>query len=90
MVLVDGTAVSVRGSAAMSPADVDAFSQIVRAAKQHVADNPPPVSERVKNLADRIERGDILAISRPGLKAAVCEELRRRHPEPTDSTNGEL
>jgi hypothetical protein len=85
---VDGVAVSVRGSGPMSPEDLDAFSEVVRAAKQHVAANPPPVSERVKNLADRIERGDIISIARPGIKAAVMEELRRRHPEPTDSTNG--
>jgi hypothetical protein len=75
---VDGVAVSVRGSGPMSPEDLDAFSAVVRAAKQHVAANPPAVSERVKNLADRIERGDIITIARPGIKAAVQRELHRR------------
>lgn len=78
---IDGTAISVFGSAAMSPEDLDAFSEVVRAARKHVADNPPPVSQRVKSLADRIERGDVIQIARAGLKSAVAAELQRRHPE---------
>lgn len=81
---VNGEAVSVLGPAPLDDEDRAALAEVVRAAHRHLAANPPPeVSPRVMALADRIERGDILTISRSGLKAAVMAELKRRHPEST-------